>query len=248
MKWETVKIALPVTLSPKDKARRVELWKKFNHRGAKHIALAEVDRACLKALGCEALFNAKPVIAKAFNYAREINPEGSSDKLDFSEFRLLLCYLKGLFEIYQVFQKADASKDMMLTLPELQGAKDALNSVGVKVEDPGALFDKLKGTDEQVSFHEFSDWAIRQNMGGTELLEQGEVLDKELMARLKQQLKGWEYCTDGKIGKEDFKDILFVLDERWTMARFEELCQLEGAPVEGEELEVDAFVEFLLSL
>lgn len=245
--WEVVKASLPVSQSPEDKEQRKKLWRQFNLRGGKHLALFEVDNAILKVLGCEELFHAKPVIQKAFAYAREINPKGEAETLDFSEFRLLLCYLKGLFDIYLLFKNVDTAGDMALSLEELQAAKEELAAAGVPCEDPAALFAQLKGTNDNVDFHEFSDWAIRHNMGGAELLEKAEVLDREQVNELKEQLQQWELCTNGTISKEDFKAILLILDAGWTENNFDKLCMLKDAPIKGDQVDVDPFVEFLFA-
>lgn len=245
--WETLKTTLPVSTSPEDKEKRKELWSKFNLRKSKQLALFEVDNGIKKVLGCEELFDAKAVVQKAFVYAREINPGGSPDKVEFSEFRLLLCYLKGLFDIYQVFKSLDKTKDNALDLSELEAAQEGLVAAGISIDDPGALWSQLRGTNEVVDFHEFSDWAIRQNMGGSELLEKAEAMDREEAEGMKKQLMDWDLCVDGAISSADLKAIMGMLDPNWTTTNFDKFCQLEGVPIKDGKVPVADFVDYLFA-
>jgi len=243
--WQTLKASLPVGLSAEDKQSRKELWAKFSVRKGRYLALFEVDAGIQKVLGCEELFNAKAVIQKAYMYAREVNPAGSPDKVDFSEFRLLLCYVSGLFDVYQIFKTLDQTKDNALDLDELENAKAPLAAAGVRIENPGALWSQLRGTNDYVDFHEFSDWAIRQSLGGQELLEKAEALDQEEAEALKQQLLAWDLCIDGAITRDDFRAIMHSLDSTWTAANFDNLCTLEGVPIQNDKVLVSEFIDFL---
>lgn len=253
--WASLKATLPVSKTSEDGAKRKELWKKFNGPNPNSLALFELDAAILKVLGCEELFNAKPVINKAYIYAREINPKGSMEAIEFVEFRLLLVYLKGLFDIYQVFTSLDTSKDSRLQLSELQAAQPGLAAVGVKIEDPHALWEQLKGTSDTVDFDTFADWAIRKNLGGTELSDLIDKKDSENQTRgeetncekVKEAFKGSKLCKDGAISVDNFKAVLSLLDKSWTEQHFQHLSELPGLTVTEGQVSVDQLIDFLFS-
>jgi len=206
-----VKASLPTSPEPEEKKKRMELWKKFNVTNPKSLSLVELDGAIMKVLQCEELFQAKGVILRAYKYAREINPNGPADCLEFCEFRLLLVYLKGLMGVYQLFSETDTSNDMVLDLNEFTAAGAKFESLGISIDDPPALFEKLKGTNETVEFGEFADWAVRQGMAGPELLEvelaNDKAADEELATRLKDAMKGWELAENGLVRSQYAKDL-----------------------------------------
>jgi len=243
--WQSLKDSLPVGLSEDDKRRRVELWRKFNIRNPKSLVLFEVEAGIQKVLGCEELFNAKAVIMRAYNYAREINPKGSPQRIEFCEFRLLLVYLKGFFSVFQVFTAMDKSKDRLLSLEEITAAAPELAAIGVPVNDPEMLWRRLKGTNEFVDFHEFSDWAIREGLAGAELLDRAEALDTEAAEALSTALRGWDLCRDGAIAVEDLKALLKLVSPAWTDQDGEKLFQMHSLPIVDGKIKGDAFVEFL---
>jgi hypothetical protein len=210
--WESVKAALPVGLTDEDKARRKELWQGFNVNRSMYLALFEVDAGIQKVLECEELFDAKQAIRRAYKYARTVNPKGPMDKLEYCEFRMLLIYLKGIFEVYQIFTALDKSRDKVLQLDELTAAGPRLKEAGIEVKDPAALFQQLKGTNEEVDFGEFADWAVLQGLAGPELLKQAREEEMAVGVELKAVLAGWRCCTDGSATVEDMKRLLKRLD------------------------------------
>mmetsp|Transcript_22218 Transcript_22218/g.40899 ORF Transcript_22218/g.40899 Transcript_22218/m.40899 type:complete len:281 (-) Transcript_22218:164-1006(-) len=252
--WDELKAYLPFGMSADDKARRQALWKEFNITGTRHLALFEVDAGIKKVLKCEELFDAKPAILKAYTYAREVNPGGPAEKLEFCEFRLLLVYLKGLFEIYQMFNQLDVNHNQVLSFQELEAAIPILRSKGVLVNDAQLLWQELKGKREDVDFHEFADWAIRHDLGGQDLLEHVEHEDKENAVDVRAALKGWSKCQDGLLAVEDVKSLLLTLCNTWTpeevrlMDKVWAQARTENAQrhVDAGKIEVDAFIDVLL--
>merc|ERR1719380_547975 len=146
--WETVKAALPVTELEEDKEKRKKLWKSFQVSEPRYLALFELYNGIQNVLKCEELFDAKPAIVRAHRYARVVNPKGPKDELEFCEFRLLLIYLKGLFNVYQLFMSIDESKDKVLSLEELRHARPRLQAAGIQVLDVDSLWRQLKGSNE----------------------------------------------------------------------------------------------------
>mmetsp|Transcript_77741 Transcript_77741/g.219864 ORF Transcript_77741/g.219864 Transcript_77741/m.219864 type:complete len:249 (+) Transcript_77741:67-813(+) len=242
--WETVKAALPIGNTPEDKQQRSELWQKLNVTRSRHLALFELDGGIQKVLQCEELFDAKPVIRRAHAYAREVNPNGPKDKLEFCEFRLLLVFLKGLFEVYQCFSKIDTSKDQEISLDELKEAGPKLADLGVPVSNPEELWKRLKGTNETVDFNEFADWATRQGMAGQELLEEVKKDDEEMKDQLKEALKGWSLCKDAHIAVADMKALLKKLDANVTEEELQLL--MDEDKTENGTIPVDKFIDSIM--
>eukprot|EP00928_Gymnodinium_smaydae_P047820 TRINITY_DN31942_c0_g1_i1.p1 TRINITY_DN31942_c0_g1~~TRINITY_DN31942_c0_g1_i1.p1 ORF type:complete len:251 (+),score=69.57 TRINITY_DN31942_c0_g1_i1:69-821(+) len=213
--WESVKASLPTGVTEEDKKRRQELWRQFNVAGTTHLALFELDAAIEKVLDCRELFEAKAAVRRAHAYARAVNPSGPKDQLEFCEFRLLLVYLKGFFEVYQIFTSIDKSRDMELSVSELRTAGPRLAAAGVHVADPEALWRELKGSNEVVDFGEFADWATRQGLAGPELLERSHA---EADTQLKDAFKEWSRrlgnTNDGgaSVGAEELKRLLLLVD------------------------------------
>lgn len=253
--WEAVKASLPVGKSEEDKEKRKELWQKFNVTNPRSLDLFELDAGIQLVLECEELFEAKEVIRRAYTYAREVNPNGPSEKLEFVEFRLLLVYLKGLFEVHQVFSQIDSgSRDLALSKEELEGAGEKFAALGISVEDPGALWEQLKGTNEVVEFHEFANWATRQGMAGPELLEvelandarAAQQADEELAQKLKETLKGWSKCSDGMVASTDMGELLKRFLPDLGVTEIQQL--LEGGVVgeDGKEVSVDNLIDSIV--
>mmetsp|Transcript_50885 Transcript_50885/g.157633 ORF Transcript_50885/g.157633 Transcript_50885/m.157633 type:complete len:250 (-) Transcript_50885:16-765(-) len=244
--WETVKSALPVGKSPEHRRQREELWDRFNVTRSKYLALFEVDAGLLKVLQCQELFDAKPAIQRAYNYAREVNPSGPKDRLEFCEFRLLLVYLKGMFEVYQLFMDLDKSKDFELSLPELEAAGPRLKAAGIHVTDPAALWNELRGTNQAVEFGEFADWAARQGLAGPELLEVETKADEELARRLKALLNSWSRCNSGLVQAEDLKALLHRLHPTCADSSLERLMVC-GKTADGR-VSIDGFIDAVVCL
>eukprot|EP00419_Tripos_fusus_P012629 CAMPEP_0172660900 /NCGR_PEP_ID=MMETSP1074-20121228/4331_1 /TAXON_ID=2916 /ORGANISM="Ceratium fusus, Strain PA161109" /LENGTH=256 /DNA_ID=CAMNT_0013476563 /DNA_START=54 /DNA_END=824 /DNA_ORIENTATION=+ len=251
--WATVKRQLPVGKTPEHKARRKELWDQFNVTGTKHLALFEVDAGIQKVLQCEELFDAKPAIRRAFAYAKDINPKGPKDALEFCEFRLLLVFLQNLFDIYELFKEIDGgSRDMELSLPDFQAAWPKLKVKGISVSDPEALWQQLKGDNKVVEFNEFADWATREGLAGPELLEAekeyeqraNETHDAELCGRLKQVLGGWTRCEDGLVSSQDLKALLKKLHAGVEEEALDQL--LECAKEGGDKVRINTFVDSIV--
>jgi len=240
-----VKSALPVSKSPEHKRQREELWNSFNLTKSKHLALFEVDAGIQKVLDCQELFDAKPVIHRAYSYAREVNPNGAKDKLEFCEFRLLLVYLKGIFEVYQLFTDLDKSKDFELSLEELEAAGPRLAAAGVAVPDPRALWQQLRGTNQSVEFGEFADWATRQGLAGPELLEIEAHADDELSKRLKSLLRGWSRCRGGQVPAEHMKALLQRLHPKCADSSLEKLLRC-GMNADGS-ISIDSLIDSIVS-
>jgi len=236
--WEKLK-NLPVGQSDEDKQKRIELWKKMNVTHAKHLALFELDAGVQKVLECEDLFSAKAAVRKAHALAREVNPKGDDSKLEFCEFRLLLVYLKGFFEVHEAFTWLDTSKDKVLSKAEFEAAGPKLAALGVNVSDPGALWTKLKGSNDEVDFTEFADWAVRQGIGGQDLLEKAEAADEANKEKVLDHLVNLSKNKDGRCEMQDLLQLMQFLDKSWSEAELTKLLEASGGTSNGQIIIAD---------
>lgn len=249
--WETVSAGLPTGQSPEDKQKRLALWKAMNVRKSKYLALFELDAGIRDVLQCEELFAAKPAIQRAYNYAREVNPGGPNDKLEFCEFRLCLVYLQGIFGVYRVFNLIDKNQDNVLSLDEIEAAAPHLAAAGLDVPDPAAVWNQLKGTNTTVSFSAFADWATRRGLAGPELLERAETDDvrafEDKVHSIKSIFNAWHGCACGLLSISDLKAVLKMLNPGWSDGAAERLIAVVGATGGNGKISVDAFIDYVMA-
>jgi hypothetical protein len=62
-------------------ARRKELFKQIDMNGNGYVSLAEMDKGIRDVLKCREIFDAKPVIARAFHAAKNAVKSSQKDKL-----------------------------------------------------------------------------------------------------------------------------------------------------------------------
>ena len=84
--------------------------------GNGYLSLAEVDKGIRDILNCDQLFDAKPAIMRAFQYAKDYTPSKDGkgygdDYIEKSEFRVFLIALRQRFEYFQAFNKIDTGND-----------------------------------------------------------------------------------------------------------------------------------------
>jgi len=191
-----------------EEAYRNELFGLMDVNHNRYISLAELDKALPNLMDCVALFNAKPVIIRAFlaatgrppttdesrafrKYARSYVQEGE-------QFRLLMQYLHMYFELYLVFQEmGDSDYDRRIDCKEWANFITSGNAekIGIKVTDdiladkcghtpmPGySLFNEID-TDQGgcILFKEFSEYCIRKSLGSDEAI--GWAADKDTPGR-----------------------------------------------------------------
>jgi Ca2+-binding EF-hand superfamily protein len=179
--WRRVKELLPWGRTPDELARRKQMFKLCDVNGNGIISLAEVDKALRDCLNLDEIFNCKPVIIRAFNAVKGahqgIPPPGNLgertralkvdpvDYVELSEFRLLMAYLYGYFELWELFEIIDASGDRRISLQEFEQAVPLLQRMGVKIASPAATFNEIDGDGAgMILFKEFSDWALKINL------------------------------------------------------------------------------------
>lgn len=70
--WAEINQKLPTAKD--EKPQRIQLWSRFDVNGNGYLSLAEVDKGIRDILNCDQLFDAKPAIMRAFQYAKDYSP------------------------------------------------------------------------------------------------------------------------------------------------------------------------------
>jgi hypothetical protein len=176
LSWAEIRAKLPWDQSEDQKAQRQTLFKQFDVNGSGQLSLAEVDKAIRDVLAIGEIFDAKPVIIRAFEQVKALdgskgvaaNGLNNADFVSFSEFRLLLQYLYHFFVLFEFFHDiADVDGDAgRLSVNEFKAAKPQLASMGVQIADPEAEFVKIVATpgSNHILFSEFAEWALKKNL------------------------------------------------------------------------------------
>ena len=166
--WTTLSAKLPYKKTEEDKKRRKTMFRSFDPNGNGLLSLAEVDLGIKSVLRCEALFDVKPVLIRAFNAAK--NKSGTdtgpkADYIEFGEFRILLWYLRQYFEYWVMFDRLDTSDDRKLSFDEFQATLGEIKKWGVEVTDARATFAEIDEDGHgMVLFDEFCNWAIAKQL------------------------------------------------------------------------------------
>lgn len=198
--WAFFKSTLPVGDGDEERRRRTKLWRQFGtcHTWLDHgkdlgiqtsqvdseehkefLELDEVVRGITVVFQCRELWEARPAITKAYDYARSMWDDGDDEKLEFCEFRLLLIYLSGLCDVYLLFKEIDVNHDGVLEREEIRKGRALLEEQGIEIEDPDELWELLRGDDEYVDFDEFVHWACEAGLAGKELHDR-EMMQAEM--------------------------------------------------------------------
>lgn len=159
-----LKRCLPFHDTPAEKAKRTALWHAIDADNNGYLSLAEVDKGLRDVIVLPILFDAKPVIMRAFQAAKNrieaTNPHGK-DFISHAEFRYLLSYLRQYYEYWIAFAMIDKDGDRRLTLEEFKKAAPIMAHWNVEVTDPEATFQSMdKNGGGMILFDEFCDWAI----------------------------------------------------------------------------------------
>jgi Ca2+-binding EF-hand superfamily protein len=169
--WVAMRQKLPMEKTPEQQKKRLELYRQFDPNNNGYLSLAEVDKGCRDVLGLHDMFDAKPVIMRAFQAAKGANnakgQKGGKgqDYIEKCEFRLLFVYLRQYFEVWQMFDEVDSSDDRRVTLEEFKAALPKIERWGVKVSNPEAEFKAIdKNGGGVVLFDEFADWALKKQL------------------------------------------------------------------------------------
>ena len=91
-------------------------------------SLAEIDKGLRDAIGIAELFDAKPAIIRAFNFAKNYCPakpgqKNLDDYIQFSEFRVFLVALRQRFEYLMAFRRVDLDNDGRIDIDEFKACQ-----------------------------------------------------------------------------------------------------------------------------
>jgi Ca2+-binding EF-hand superfamily protein len=147
---------------------RLQLFRRFDPNGNGYLSLAEIDKGVRDVLHCDALFNAKPAIIRAYNAAKNCVDTKSKLGADFverAEFRALLVYLQKYFELYIRFGTIDSDHDRRLDVDEFTHAVRLLRDWNIDVQDPVETFKKVdRDGGGKILFIEFCDWVLKKHL------------------------------------------------------------------------------------
>jgi len=169
--WEAINAKLPYERTAEQKAKRKEIFTRFDVNGNGYLSLAEVDKATRDVLQSDELFDCKDAVNASFHYAKKVSPGESKhgdDYLEFREFRLFFQTLRQYFEYFQAFSRLDTGDDSRVSKEEFcSDASKAAVAKWVKEvpEDFEAEFDSIdENKGGQILFSEFIKWAISKNL------------------------------------------------------------------------------------
>lgn len=166
---ESIK-SLPVGDSEADAARRKQLWKSFDDDQTGQLSLAKIDKGVRDVLKIPELFQAKPVLIRAYEVAKSKvkgNKSYSDDFVSRSEFKFLLIYIKLYYSIWVEFDIIDKSDDRRIEEQEFINGLPVLKQWGVTVSNPHKTFAEIKAQNHEVTyitFHDFAHWAITEHL------------------------------------------------------------------------------------
>ena len=169
--WNAIHARLPTSRTAEDKKKRMTMFMQFDPNSNGYLSLAEVDKGCRDILGLHEIFDAKPVIMRAFQAAKSANDKNNKkgghgpDYIEKCEFRLLLVYLRQYLELWQMFSEIDDSGDRRVEFAEFKKALPKLESWGVKISDPEAAFREIDTNGGGIIlFDEFAHWALEKGL------------------------------------------------------------------------------------
>lgn len=168
--WEEIRKELPRAKTAEDKARRIELFKKFDKDNSGSLTLEETYQGCVDILGLDRFTTrlrdiTKRAYKKAASMGTKDRGAGDADKVEFLEFRLMLCYIYDYFELTVMFDEIDTSGNMIIDKAEFTAAVPKIAEWGVQIDDADKTFAEIDGNSSgQVTFDEFAAWATEKKM------------------------------------------------------------------------------------
>jgi Ca2+-binding EF-hand superfamily protein len=166
--WTVVHLKLPHQRTTAARQQRRKLFRDFDVNGNGYLSLAEVDKGVRDVLQLDEVFDAKPVIMRAFQAAKNSVPADdidspAADYVQKMEFRILLQFLSHFFELWDLFGIIDTSHDRRLNLQEFTNILPKLSEWGIIVArgNERMVFNQIdRNHGGQVLFAEFCEWAI----------------------------------------------------------------------------------------
>ena len=147
---------------------RQEYWKGFDNNGNGYVSLAETEKGIRDVIKLDNLFDAKPAIMRAFNFAKDALPGKSkygADYIEKKEFRIFLVALRQRFEYFQAFKRIDSGGDGRIDIHEFIAAKNIIEKWVGKLDNPEKEFKQIdRNGGGQILFDEFCDWSCKKNL------------------------------------------------------------------------------------
>ena len=109
---------------------RARYWRGFDNNGNGYISLSEAEQGLKNVIKLDQLYEAKPVIMRAFQFAKNAMPGKSkygADYIEKKEFRIFLVALRQRFEYHHAFKQIDAGGDGKINLQEFLAAKAVIH-------------------------------------------------------------------------------------------------------------------------
>jgi hypothetical protein len=161
---------IPIGVAPEDKVQRLRIYAQFDMNNNGYLSLAEIDKGIRDVLELPELFDAKPVIIRAYTAARtKIASKHSygDDYVSKAEFRYLLIYLRMYYHLWIEFDILDSSNDRRLGEAEFVAGKERLAAWGISVKNPSEKFHELckeYKENTHLTFTDFCDWACKRHL------------------------------------------------------------------------------------
>lgn len=132
------------------------------------MSLAETEKGLRDVIKNDQLFEAKPAIMRAFQYAR-LYTKGTGthgdDYLEKRDFRIFLVALRQRFEYLVAFRKIDTGNDQRFDFKEFSAALPQIEKWVGPIQDPKEEFKKIDGNGKgQILFDEFCEWSIKKKL------------------------------------------------------------------------------------
>jgi len=166
--WAEIDGKLPCAQTPEDQGKRMELFKQFDPNGNGLLSLAEVDKGCRDVIGLHDVFDAKPVIMRAFQSAKAAGKEHSKnanpDYVTHQEFRLLLSYLHQYLELWRMFTEIENPNEHRISVVSFKAAWPKVSAWGVSGSAEVAFREIDKNGGGEVLFQEFAEWALAKHI------------------------------------------------------------------------------------
>lgn len=160
---------IPTDASPESIATRKKLFRAFDVNGNNWLSLAEIDKGLRDVLELPELFDAKPVIMRAYRSSLtkvKSKCELTDGLVSRGGFKWTLIYLRFYYELWEDFEKIDSDGERRISEVEFTKGKDILiNEWKLQIDDPHAKFEELLkryNAQANITFTEFCDYVIEE--------------------------------------------------------------------------------------
>lgn len=135
---------IPVCDDPDEIAKRKKIFRDFDVNGNNYLSLAEIDKGIRDVLNLPELFDAKPVIMRAYQASKNKIKAKSSlgeDYVSRAEFKWTLIYLRFYYELWEDFKAIEVDGDRRISENEfIAGSPLLIHDWKLKIEDPKVKF------------------------------------------------------------------------------------------------------------